>query len=147
MGNNGDQLLERSFQVASQLIARLRDQDASAPKRSNKLAILQATILMMFATEFVGPRNSKLFQSSDKSFWLSMAVGVAYDLDLHLNKPHEAGSEQGLARSAWLILNVLDKWNSAGTSSPVRIENKRITLHPTDRILVGETCFHFTRKS
>ena len=147
MGDNRDQLLERSFQAALQLITRLRDQKASAAAPSDKLPLLQAMILMIFATDFVGPGNSKLIQGLSKSIWLSMAVEVAYSLDLHLNTPHEAGSEQGLARSAWLILATLDRWNSASTSSPLRIADNRISLHQTDRLLVGDACFNLTRKS
>ena len=55
--------------------------------------------------------------------------------------------EECLARRAWWILVILDRWRSASTSSIPLISDDKICLKDSDRALLGETAFHLVRLS
>lgn len=55
--------------------------------------------------------------------------------------------EECLARRAWWILVILDRWRSASTSSIPLISDDKIYLKDSDRTVLGEAAFHLVRLS
>src|SRR5204863_7311058 len=52
-----------------------------------------------------------------------------------------------LARRAWWILVILDRWRSASTSTIPLISDDKICLKDIDRKVLGERTFHLVRLS
>ena len=59
----------------------------------------------------------------------------------------DVDSEENLARRAWWIMVILDRWRSVSTSSTPLISDDKITLRDSDRQLLGEVTFHLVRVS
>lgn len=55
--------------------------------------------------------------------------------------------EECLARRAWWILVILDRWRSVSTSSIPLISDDKICLKESDRAVLGEPTFHLVRLS
>ena len=54
-------------------------------------------------------------------------------------------SEECLARRAWWVLVILDRWRSASMSSVPLISDDKINLRDSDATVLGESTFHFVR--
>ena len=54
-------------------------------------------------------------------------------------------SEECLARRAWWVLVILDRWRSVSTSSVPLISDDKINLRDSDATVLGESAFHFVR--
>ena len=69
----------------------------------------------------------------------------------HRESPGESvgdiDSEECLARRAWWILVILDRWRSASTSSIPLISDDKICLKESDRAILGESTFQLVRLS
>jgi hypothetical protein len=61
--------------------------------------------------------------------------------------PNDVDSEESLARRAWWILVILDRWRSMSTSSMPMISDDKIALWEWDRQLLGDVGFHLIRVS
>jgi hypothetical protein len=55
--------------------------------------------------------------------------------------------EECLARRAWWILVILDRWRSASTSCIPLISDDKICLKESDRAVLGDATFHLVRLS
>ena len=54
-------------------------------------------------------------------------------------------SEECLARRAWWVLVILDRWRSVSTSSMPLISDDKINLRDSDATVLGESAFHLVR--
>lgn len=118
------------------------------------LLYLQAMILLSLEADNHGPATM-LGHGPPRAAWLGAAAGLALYLRLHRNRNRsrekstngDPDSDEGLARRAWLVLVVLDRWHAISTSSPPLIPDSSVALGPEDQPLLGSVPFHITRKS
>jgi hypothetical protein len=61
--------------------------------------------------------------------------------------PGDYDGEECLARRAWWVLVILDRWRSVSTSSMPLISDDKINLRDSDAALLGEVAFHLVRIS
>jgi len=68
----------------------------------------------------------------------------------HMESPestNDVDSEESLAKRAWWILVILDRWRSMSTSSMPMISDEKITMRDSDRQLLGDVGFQLIRVS
>lgn len=112
----------------------------------SKVVFLQALVLMVIATENMGPSPNR------RTYWINIAIEAATSLQLHVilppNDPAERDSytRGDLGRRAWLILFILDRWHAFGNSDMLRIDEASCRLIDHDRELMGENPYHLFRK-
>lgn len=134
---------------AAQLIqASLFESSTSRPFSSN-LVYLQ--IILFLAIEAgnlagAGPRGPS------QSVLLGIAAGLAREMKLHLTKPvdkseSDPDSDESIGRRIWWGLVIMDRWQSASTSSPLLIPDSSIVVDSEDKDLLGESVYQLARKS
>ena len=110
------------------------------------------------------PSNERGYTSRFVGSMIGAAWGCANELKLseingvvrkrsheQIESPGESivdiDGEECLARRAWWILVILDRWRSASTSSIPLISDDKIYLNDSDRTVLGEGTFHLLRLS
>ena len=109
----------------------------------SKLVYLQSLILMVIATDNVGP------SCKSKGTWISLAVDAATAMKLHQPaRPDDPNSYKrgDLGRRAWLILFILDRWYAVGKNDILRVPEANCKLVDFDRDLMGETPYNLFRE-
>lgn len=140
----------QSARKAASLISALQFENAATRSMANNLIYLQALILMAIQAALQGSSTPQ--SGPSQSVWLGSAIGLAYQLKLHVPKQKELGhggdndSDEKLARRVWLTLVVLDKFQSSSTPTPGLIPDSATVLLPEDNQLLGDSTFHLTRK-
>lgn len=140
----------QSARKAASLITSLQFENAATQSIANNLIYLQALILMAIQAGFQGPSSPQ--SGPSQSVWLGSAIGLAYQLKLHIPKQKQLvhdgdnDTDEKLSRRVWLTLVILDKLQSSSTSSPGSIPDSATVLLPEDNQLLGDSTFHLTRK-
>ena len=144
---------ETSIKSAGEQLAFIESDPQYTDMPLSKIVFLQASILMVIATENMGPSSIK---STKRNQWMSFAIETASSLKLHvserttdavndpINDPYVRGD---LGRRAWLILFILDRWHALGTSDVLHVDEDTCTLVDHDRSILGENSYQMFRKS
>lgn len=122
--------------------------------RSHPANLVQLQTLMLMAIQASSqPSNSLQSQSGvSPTMWLSSAVGLAYQLRLHIRKSPEKGTEndpdteENMARRVWWSLVILDRWHASGYASPLMIPDSSVVLYREDKALLGDSIYQLARK-
>lgn len=126
---------------ATEILMALQFEDAAMRSPTDNLVYLEALILMALATDV---NNPSAFQPP---VWYGLAVSMSTFLGLHLKQPYQHGepnADEKLARRAWLVLMIIDRWHGGGTLSPLLVVD--VTLFREDNVLLGDTGYHFARE-
>lgn len=123
----------------------------SRPLRINIL-YLQIMLLLAIAAEMKALCHSGASGGYSRSFWISNAISLAYAIKIFLPRPRKANdinmeSDEHFARRLWWSIYVMERWNSASTSSPFLIPDSASVLYPDDLPLLGETLWNLARKN
>lgn len=123
----------------------------SRPLRINIL-YLQIMLLLAIAAEMKALCHSGASGGYSRSFWISNAISLAYAIKIFLPRPRKANdinmeSDEHFARRLWWSIYVMERWNSASTSSPFLIPDSASVLYPDDLPLLGETLWNLARLS
>lgn len=131
---------------ATELLVGLQLEDAGSRSQLDNTIFLQSLILIIISVDLSAVAYTQ------RPIWYSSAYGVAEALSLHRpqiqTNLHESNLTQTetLARRAWLVFLVLDRWYSAGTSELPLATEKALTLLPADHELLGDNAFHISRE-
>ncbi|BFZ59685.1 Glucose-responsive transcription factor [Saitoella coloradoensis] len=120
-----------------------------------QVLVLAALVLMAIEADHRGPPG---MLGGGKGFpvgvWLGSAVGMAYQLKLHLSRKStpadiscDIDGDEQLARRAWWVIVVLDRWHAVSTCSPPFIPDANVNLSAEDYLLLGMIPYHLTRVS
>ena len=117
-----------------------------------------------FEPGVTGATNQQTYTPRFVASVFGAAWGCANELRLHENssamtrkRTHEQmesptelidpDGEDNLARRAWWILVILDRWRAVSTSSMPLISDDKIYLKDSDRQVLGESTYHLVRLS
>ncbi|KAI9712491.1 MAG: hypothetical protein M1812_006907 [Candelaria pacifica] len=121
---------------------------------ATNLIYLQASILLVLAEDQHGPASLNGQSGQPRAESLAGAIGFASSLKLHMTPPDRKmysegpiDSDEKLARRAWLILVILDRWHAFSTSSLSSIHDRSVVLRPEDRIVLGPTAYQLAQLS
>ncbi len=120
---------------------------------SVNLVQLQTMILIVLAADHCGPASMRGQSWSSRAKSLGGAIAYAETLRLHVTPSREIYSTDGLdsdgklARRAWWILVILDRWHACSTAVPLQIPETSVEVLPEDESVLGATTFHLARKS
>ena len=137
---------EESMKSASDQLKYIQADSQYTETLLGKLVYLQALILMIIATDNIGPSYKH------KTSWISLAVDAAEEMKLHHTSRPNGSDERDpytrgdLGRRAWLILFVLDRWHALGKPGRLHISEDHCKLNDFDHDLVGEIPYHLIRK-
>jgi hypothetical protein len=114
------------------------------------LVYLQAMFFLAIEAEnrTAGPARGQVGPS--QSVWLGSAIGLAYDLKLHLNNQSDRDdldTDDSLGRKIWWSLVIMDRWRSVSMASPVLIPESAVVMHRDDLALLGGSVYQLARKS
>jgi hypothetical protein len=116
---------------------------------ATNLVYLQVMLLMAIEADNRDPARGQV--GFPQSFWLGSAVGLAYSMKLHIQKPQQSDNdpdaEERLARRIWWSLVIMDRWHAASTASPLMIPDTSVVVSQDDQGLLGESLYHLARKS
>ena len=125
-----------------------------APSRPLWLNIiyLQTMLLLAIEVENNALCHPKAQSGHSRSVWISNTIGLAYSIKLFLYKPDrlkdmDPDTDEKVARRIWWSLFVMDRWNSASTSSPALIPDTASVLYPDDLPLLGDVLWNLARLS
>ena len=119
---------------------------------SANLIHLQALLFMAVQAGNHPPRSSRSQSTGYTMLWLTQAVGLAYQLKLHVQRQPEKGAESDpdsddkLARRAWWTLVIMDRWHASSTASPLLIPDSSVVIYREDRALLGESIYQLARE-
>ena len=125
---------------------------------SNRVAkVTQLQILIFMAMEALhqaaSPSNSPSARNVPTSVWLSNAVGLAFDIKLHLVMPskktaedYDEDAEENVERRLWWSLCVIERWHAHSTGSPSMIPEQCITYYREDKVTLGTPLYWLARK-
>ncbi|TAQ89346.1 hypothetical protein B7494_g2339 [Chlorociboria aeruginascens] len=120
---------------------------------STNLFYLQMMLFMAIEADNYGLSTTHAQVGPPKSAWLGSAVGLAYNMQLHLHKQPDKGSEDDpdsddkLARRIWWSLVIMDRWHASSLSSPLLIPDSSVIVYPEDQTLLGDVLYHLARLS
>lgn len=112
------------------------------------LVYAQVLILLALEADSHGPEAV-----SRRDRWLARAAAQAFEMNFHksqdLEWPREGGPDDDgkIDRRVFVALAILDRWWASGRGKPMRISQEDFVLLPEDRLVLGETVYHLTRKS
>ncbi|RKF77979.1 putative transcriptional regulatory protein [Golovinomyces cichoracearum] len=116
------------------------------------LVFLQTMLLFAIAVENNALHHPKILGSFSHSVWISSTISLAYAIKLFRLKPKKLkdtniDADENVARRLWWSMYIMDRWNSAGTSSPVLIPDTASVLYPDDLPLLGDALWNLARLS
>lgn len=85
------------------------------------------------------------------SLWLGSAVGLAYQMKLHVHKhsnkltDNDADTDEKVCRRLWWVLVMMDRWHASSTTCPLLIPDSSVVLYPQDQALLGDVVYHLAR--
>jgi hypothetical protein len=120
---------------------------------ATNLVYLHTLVLMVLEADNHGPATMRGQLGPSRAEWLGRAIGMAYFMKLHAQRQNVEGrwgdgdpdSDEKLARRAWWILMILDRWHACSTSSPLLIPEANCSLLPEDQLVLGESGYHLAR--
>lgn len=129
-----------------QASALLHDWESSEVPRSRATDIVHAQTLLLLIIDADWRSVSTL------PFLLSRAVGLANSMKLwKLPAADPAGaaldSDDALCTRVWWSLIGMDRWYAAGTGKPAQIPDNSVVAPAGLEVILGETCYYFTRLS
>ena len=138
---------------ASDLIVSSQFENPNARSYGTNLIYLQTLILMGLESDNHGPATIRGVSGPPRAAWLGAAVGLVYNMKLHSNRLSreklqggDPDADEKLARRAWWILVVLDRWHAISTSSPLFIPDSSVALLQEDQNVLGTAPYHIARK-
>ncbi|KAM3543617.1 hypothetical protein ARSEF1564_003470 [Beauveria bassiana] len=128
-----------------QASALLHDWESSEVPRRRATDIVHAQTLLLLIIDADWRSVATL------PFLLSRAVGLANSMKLWRLPPvgpaAETDSDEALCTRIWWSLIGMDRWYAAGTGKPPQIPDNSVVAHAGLDVVLGETCYYFTRLS
>lgn len=129
---------------AKQADALLHEWESGNAAHSRASEIVHAQTLMLFIIDADWRSLATL------PFLLARAVALANTMKLWKLFPAEStdpDSDDLLCLKIWWSIIMMDRWHAAGTGKPVLVPDSSVVACAGLQSILGEVCFHLTRKS
>lgn len=127
--------------LASSLLNDWESGDSAALQSGN---IVHAQTLLLLIIDADSRASSSL------PFLVARAVALANSMKLWkytaVDSVSETDSDDQLCVRIWWSLVLMDRWHAAGTGKPSQIPDNSVVAPPGLVNILGEVCFHLTRK-
>lgn len=144
----------QALKKAAELLARYPFDNPSTHNNATNLVYLQTLLIMALECDNHGPATIRGQAGPSRAEWLGRAAGVAGQLEINTVSSAsqsimegDRDSEDRLARRAWWVLFILDRWHASSTADLLKLPENSVVLLPEDQILLGESTYHLARLS
>ncbi|OQO11269.1 hypothetical protein B0A48_05525 [Cryoendolithus antarcticus] len=142
----------QSIKRAAELLAQYPFDAPATHNPETNLVYLQTLLIMAMESDNHGPATIRGQAGPSRAEWLGRAAGVAGQIQVNAisaSNPMtgDRDSSERLARRAWWILFILDRWHASSTADLLKLPENSVVLLPEDQILLGESTYHLARLS
>ncbi|KHJ32922.1 putative glucose-responsive transcription factor [Erysiphe necator] len=152
LGDSSHQIDSFTSHRSTQYILVSSLEDATSRPLKINILYLQSMLLLAIAAENNTFGHPRVLGGYSRSIWINNAISLAYSIKLFLHRPRKVNdvsteTDEHFARRLWWSIYVMERWNSASTSSPFLIPDSASVLYPDDLPLLGETLWNLARLS
>ncbi|KAK9468910.1 hypothetical protein V1512DRAFT_245725 [Lipomyces arxii] len=148
-GSSGPQRAEHDLKRAMHSLTDAQKDTAKLPFASS-LLIVQTLVLLALETDNHGSESLDGGMRSS-SYWVGSAIGLANSLKLQYpavtSDDTDSESDARLGRRTYLVLSMLDRWNSIALSQPLQIPDYTLNLVRDDHVTLSTEPYHLVRLS